>query len=292
MTPRSYNLKQVFNLKRQIESDVDAIAHIGWELRGDRFKSFVSAVHAVMPDTIDRDTIEQSVTDLLGKELTPNELHKTAWRLAGNLKRLRSYQPAPLWTRQLEDEWVPALISRVETTPDKRNRKAYKVTAKILAGSPASMQVSTVWSKGFCFARGRPLGFTKSNGKYPMHDPVEFTNLRMTILISSELSIGSPMFDKLLDKESAAVLSYNRKLLSMRQRTAASKFSCPQGFTHACFNCPIGFDSCPAAVHEKTFEGRKCKNCEKIGWFDPARPHKFCMECVECEKFKIKAEKE
>lgn len=81
---------------------------------------------------------------------------------------------------------------------------------------------------------------------------------------------------------------YNKKLYKRRQ-----KKPCLMGFKLKCSECSIGYtgkslNSCPYATHSCAYEKKPCTNCQKIGWFDTARPNSKL--CIACEVLRIKRE--
>lgn len=278
--PRMPSLQTIQRLKAKLESDVDVIAFIGWPLTGSVYHDFVETVHNVLPDGIDVTTVSKSLIDLLGKELSEELLQPVAWRLAGNVRRLRDGIPATVWTRQQVDEWVPLLVKEVKLTHSRLGKPEAELITKAVAGSPASMPISLTWSRKFCHARSRHVGFTPGWGKLPYRHPYEFVGLRLTGMVSAEESNGHPVVSKVLDDEPSSVVNYNRRIISARLRRPESGFTCPKEYEHPCHLCPIGYDDCPVGTHPNTFVMRYCTTCKQDNWSDPGRRGKVCVDCA------------
>jgi len=221
---------------------------------------------------------------LAGVTLTEEILDTVAWRLAGNLERLKLHRPALPWCRQEVDEIVPVQILDVYPgyTPTRKFGGTFPL--RILAGTPASHIIDQFWTSGYCRLIAQILGFSAPWGKRQYIDLRQFVGLRLSVRIATELSGSAPRFEKLWQEDDkikpASLYQWNQDVLRMRRRDT---FQCPRKYPLdqvQCHFCVVGTDECLAATHEATYTKSYCEVCEKDNWFDPASPQQdLCLEC-------------
>lgn len=251
-------------------------------------RELAKAIHQRLPKKkILEDVVYESLTTLAARRFSAAVLDGVAWRIAGNLPRLESFHPATPWNRQPQDEYVPVQVSRVARSY--RFRKPLAVlTLKILAGTPAGLQMTKQWSPALCRALAYRLGYERARHATPFRDTRELVGFRFYALLQPDLCRNGPDFESLWLTEDGrrvhpgSCYSFNRDVI--RTRSRSDDFTCPQNYDPVdvpCYRCWIGRDRCLAAVHDKTFEKRRCDACEKEALFDPALVSAVCIDCYD-----------
>lgn len=298
MTPplRPYRLADVAARQRKILESGDLRDLLGEPLQGDTFRRFVDGLRACLPKKIPRELIEQSVQHLVGQVLTEERLEEEAWRLGGNTRRLKNLQPVPPWGGQPTLEWVPVQIVGGEHYRTRWTNLAGMIYQfQVLAGTPCPHVMTKFWSRGVCRLAASRLGFSKPWGPRPFKDFLQMFNLRLYVLVDAEQSRdGKPGFTVIAEEQPSGVLTWNRRLLRMRQRDPAVGFVCPRRFPDSfpCYRCPMGLDECPAATHPETFVPGECPRCgSEQAWFRDARDA-HCVDCEIRERWRVRSRKE
>lgn len=279
----SYNMAVVLKRKRKIQNN--GAVFVGRILDRETFQEFVEAIRLALPNRgrdIDEDVVIASLRHLAAQKLTSEMLAETAWRLGGNLHRLRSCTPVLPWGLQPLPEWVPVQMLRCNLRWTKGKSRKYGATfyMRIMAGLSCPLMMYQFWTSRFCGLISRDMGFTFSRGPYPYRDPREFIGLRFYAKVDPCLSEEAPSFHEI--RVTSGCKNWNRKLLVMRARSDPEFFRCPFNHPgeHPCYLCPVGQDRCDAAVHERTFVQRRCRRCRRRdAWFDPMYRRKICVDC-------------
>jgi len=282
---RSYDIKRVMEVKRKIQADLEVQSCIGGPLSGSDLGEFAMVICNTLPGDIRVEPIEDSIICIAGEDITAEVISDLAWRLAGNLHTLRKGQGITPWTNQPKYEWAP--MQCVEALPRRtRNHKlSAKVTFRVLAGSACPELITKHWTQRFMRYVSTNVGFSKPWGDYAFKDIHEFVGLRMYGLLSPDLSIGGPDFDKV--KVTPSLHQYNRDI--MKKRGRKDGFECPAKYTHPCFNCSVGYDQCSAATHPRTYSREFCQSCKKDAWMDPRCVHAgVCVDCMNVKSLSKK----
>ena len=278
-TPRltPFNINSVMRVKRTVQDSPEVVKFIGADLSVEDYAELVDCLEGVLPSGISRPAIYDSLLHLVGRTLTSEELPKIAWRLAGNLSRLRRHEAVPAWTTQTSLEWVPAQIVESLLGRDYKQTLGSTFSFRILAGTSAGLIVSKFWTARYCGFLSGSMGFTRSYGKYPYSDLIELVGLRLYLLCDPEHSGNRPGFNSV--RVTPSLEDFNKDKIKIRLRDG---FDCPKNFPiiRVCRKCPVGYDECPAAVHPRTFSSNYCYNCEENKLFDPSD----LSECVECSR--------
>jgi hypothetical protein len=250
---------------------------------------FFQGVRRTLPKEVDAGAVFQSIRYLVGQRMTEALLTEVAWRLAGNVTRLRRGIAVPPWNRQADEEFVPVQISGVQKL--RRFNKLYvEWSARVLAGTSVGLTVSKTWTDKFTRAVAQRLGFSKPWLAGAFESPYELYGMRFYVLIEPRLCTSTPGFETLwYDSDEQKIrphsfYEYNRMLIRMRQRPD-DLFSCPQNLPHSlpCHLCIFGAEHCPAATHGRTYEQRRCDACNRDeAYFDPMVPGR--VVCVECHQ--------
>lgn len=278
-------------------------------LVGDDFNKLVDLLWSHMPSKVVREVVYESVRYLAGTKLTYKIVDDLCWRLAGNLERLGQRRAVPTWKRQQYYEWVPAQITKVKLRRGGRQgaQLGHDVTFKILAGTSCALEVKQWWSfkksrylarvrdeKGHGFSFSKPPRDSDQISLHLFLNARQFVALRCLLLIDPTLcDDDGPGFKELAF--SATFSAWNLQQHKQRARVEP-QYTCPFEFgqQHHCFNCPVGLDQCPAAVHNKTYRFKPCKQCQnEEAFFDPEeRVSKVCVDCTDHNVIKPPGESE
>ena len=286
-----YSLHRVFNRRDKLFRRV-AAKFVDKKLVDDAISELVSEVCDVMPSSISKPVIFQSLFDLVGETPTKQMLFDTLWRLAGNIPALMRSEPVHPWNVQHSTEVVPAQVIEVHTVRH-HSKVTQSVLCQFLAGSPSSLQAHQRWSSrkcaylarrkddagnGFMFSRS-PGSRSRREAKYPYADPRQLVGMRCLVVVPPELSEDGPNFQEI--RFTSSLGSHNRELLKRRARVDEG-YDCPQGFnrSHACHVCHVGTEKCSAACHPRTYEVDFCSSCGQQAYFDRKDFTGYCVNCA------------
>lgn len=275
---KSVSLPGVMRLKAKIENDEELVSFIGDPLSGQELKEFSGHLVRLLPGRISREVIRDSLLDMAGKAVTEDLIKHVAWRLAGNLRLLRTGRPAKPWTRQTVPEWMP--LQFVEARP-RRSAKGHfgaNFVLRVLAGTACPELITKFYTAKFCRFVATKIGFSKPWGSYPFKDIREFVGLRVYGLFTPRSSLHRPNFEQVHAVPS--MISNNRVLLRWRTRANGCGFTCFKGYKTPCWQCEVGYDQCAAGVHPRTYTLRDCVACQNNNWHDPRESRELCVECA------------
>jgi hypothetical protein len=245
--------------------------------------ALVKALQKQLPRGVQYDTLFETARQLLGVELTPEICLEFSWLLAGNLPRLRRGDVITPWTHQPEDEWVPLHVTAARPHRNRYGQVGWLYEFLVLGGRPSSCRIVRFWSRTAGQVIGRRLGFTPVWGQYAMTEGEQLVGLRLWGLIAAARSPQEPKFGEIACP--AATLQYNRKLLKLRFHYTP----CPEGWTHPCHRCVIGYAECAAGTHRKTYTQGFCEGCgQDDAYFDPDRDSRHCVQCLTREALRPK----
>lgn len=305
MRPPSFNLKHVFSARKKICGHIDIAAMAEVELVGADFERFVDTLQAVMPGgkSIKRATLRDSLLPFIGARLTEDLTRTIAWRLAGNMKRLRSGIAVKPWRRQTFDEWVPVQIVGTQIHKTRYGKIGTKLEMRILAGTSATEFTSAFWTRQFSRYIGQDLGFSKPYGDTPFTNDAELTNFRLLIKVSAEKSKTHPVPEQF--KPFASGVAWNKQLLLWRTRSHGCGHHCPKNYPESvkCYQCEVGYVSrkqpvpggkpidtvaCKAATHRIEYDIKDCPKCNKRAYFDLDKSNSICVSCLTDSVIKSK----
>ena len=143
METPSFNIREIERRRETLIAGV-LTPYVGHKFNPDEVSI---QLHQALPTGIPYDAVFESTRYLAGQQFERKDALGLAWRLAGNIKRLKEGQTVLPWTVQFTDEWVPLQILRVERTRDHRNRIGYSCTFRVMAGSPAAMKIINFWNQ-------------------------------------------------------------------------------------------------------------------------------------------------
>jgi hypothetical protein len=249
----------------------------------------VSTFKSCLPQAVKRENLLASIKHLAGEKLTEELISNTAWRLAGNLPRLRAGAVgAPPWHLQRADEWVPVQIEDARFARTKR-QLGYTFDFRVMAGTPCTLVIEKFWSLQFCRRMSRFMGFSRfgtneKTGEVPYNlfrDATELVTLRLQVLITPELSDKEPGFKQ--TKVGPAAVAWNREQMRFRARQDA-EHACPKNLSAniLCHRCPFGYRTCRAGTHVRDYRIDACKGCRaKRAFFDGHISGEVCLACIE-----------
>ena len=225
----------------------------GLRLDANNIQRFADSVQKAIPK-VKADVIYDSMEHMAGEILTPKVLRETAWRIAGNRRKLEQHEPVHPWTVQRELEWAPVQI--ISSTPELNPRSKFfgaNYAMRVMAGSACPMLVVKWWSSKFVKSLAIKGGYTRKRNKYPFQDISELVNMRFLVQLEPKLSRGKPGFAQITTAPS--LVKWNRAIIQKRFRKNGKElWPCPLRYTHPCFKCHVGYLDCEAAVHKDTFE--------------------------------------
>lgn len=305
---QAFDLKKIATVRTKILDDV-CYEYYGLLLVGELFMQFVADLHREVCPAGDLAAFVNTARSLAGRELTSEAAEEFAWRVAGNLHRLRRGLPVPPWDGQVEPEWVPmeivSVLKRRRVFKAKKPEHAAKagedglvrqrgvrIVARVLAGLSAGVYYRRFWSNEYCELVKRALGFDRwDRAKYsrvvsrrharPYSDPRQFFGMRLYGLVRPELCRPGELYCDPL-KATAPGVAHNRALTSLRLREG---YDCPLGYeldVVECHLCHAGVQSCKAACHPFDFVQGACPRCKNEPvWLDPEAGQETCVDCDE-----------
>jgi len=246
-------------------------------------EGFVQSILELLPGGATYGTVFESISYLIIRPPTDRELWELSWRLAGNLPALRKGIPVRPWCNRESNGWMPLQIVRAVRTvcpyppgTGKIRWDGYRYWFRVLAGPACPELLSWVWPHHVTRAVARKLGYTAPFRKYP------FTSGAQLVLLRFLGEVGGAEDARNLYPVVCppAMLKWNRDNV-IRRRLHIDP--CPNGWTHPCQKCAVGYLECPGAVHRHTYEYRRCPVCgNERAVFDPERPDK--LDCWHCAK--------
>lgn len=247
-------------------------SYIDARIVGETIPDLCNDIGAVLPQTISRDALYESIRVLAGTTLTRKDAMELSWRLAGNVDRLIAGERVLPWTRQVEDEIVPVRVERIHADK-RRDVDGFTLHCRALAGTPCPMIFPQFFSYASCRAISRTLGFSATWGAYPLRTPLHFMSLMFFAHIEADKSGEMPYFKQV--SGSSGLVDQNRPKIEVRCRAKP----CPRGFQHHCEKCWLGQDECPAAIYPKSLVQRECVQCANMGFFEPDDEGALCLNC-------------
>mgnify|MGYP006921299420 CR=1 FL=1 len=298
---------KIIEAQRLLE-EVVMYPYYGLTLTGETLKEFMFRVkNAVLPAG-DIGAIAQSCIHLAGRPFSREQAKDVAWRIAGNLDRLKGKRgiaprPVPPWTGQCEKEWVLAEVigsSRglrkfkpKQTGPHLKadglvHKHGAELTFRIMSGPPAGKQVTKFWSFDMCAAMKVHFGFDRfDRAKYnsnhtgishPYQDSTELFGMRIQVLLDpAKCTPDLVHFDEVYGTSST--IGWNRTLMEKRQRV---DYKCPKKFSDSldCYRCHIGRNECEVAVRPLSLIELNCSMCGAKTRVEPEKAD-VCTTCKQ-----------
>lgn len=301
---------KVLQLQKELEEST-FFPFYGLSVVGDVFIGLVEEVKQTALPAGDIGVFTQTCLNLAGKDFTRVLGADLAWRVAGNLPRIKGNAkkgilplPVPPWTGQADREWVLAEILRVEGSQRRFKpkdasqapgadgfvkRSGVELTFRLMSGLPAGRVVKKFWSYERVDMSKVDLGFDRFNRarysnnfvgvSHTYQDAAELCGMRLQVLVEpAKCTPDTVAFDEIYG--TASTLAWNRRLTEMRAR---HEFKCPKGYPDEfdCYRCPVGRDSCSAACRPTSLNQAPCAGCNnRHAWFDVAVSNQECLGCL------------
>jgi len=223
VTETDYRVPSITAVIRLRDKLVDShlFSFNGLRLDANNIQIFAASVQKAMPK-VKPDVVYDSMEHMAGQVLTPSVLRETAWRLAGNKKRLEQREPVHPWTVQRELEWAPVQI--ISCQPEANPRSKFfgaNYAMRVMAGSACPLIVVKWWSVKFAKSLAIKGGYTRRRNKYPFQDMAELVNMRFLVQLEPKLSRGKPGFAQITCATS--LTKWNRQIIQKRFRKKAAR---------------------------------------------------------------------
>lgn len=225
---------------------------------------------------------------MAGRVPCRDDLELLAYRLTGNLERLKMFRPVTPWgsTQSVNEKVLAQIISY---RPERRKNPTTRFTIQLVTGLAAGMRTQVWWDVERCYVVSVVTGFDRpanTIGSEPRHylftAPPQLVGIYGEAFISGTESskVGAPVLTQFKCTDHLRAL--NRVLIKKRFRVEDG-YDCPRGFpvTYPCHHCPVGYGTCPAAVHARDFVTNACDYCkDPEAVFDPDWSLDRCVNCV------------
>lgn len=220
---------------------------------GTALTDIVEAVHAALRGKVPRSVVFPSVlASFGGRTVTEAMWDRFAWRMAGNLGRLKAGLPLPPEPVLEHPGWVPLRVLDHAAATRRDGAPAVAYTFRAMAGPMATATLTHQWSRRAWPALAVRLGFSRrGRGPYVTRDPAELVNLWLMAWLDPDLERRRYAWRSIT--VTPVMRDHNRDLLAIRFR----KVPCPQGRDHPCLACPVGYQGpggCPAALRPASLE--------------------------------------
>jgi hypothetical protein len=306
----SYSLPKIFEARRKILEEI-FLPYYEAVLTGELFMRVVQAVHLQAVQSTELSAVVETCRSLAGHALTRAAAEEVAWRIAGNLQRLRAGEAVPPWTGYTPVEWVPIVLLRVRKrfrsfrATSKQyaaeadahgmvHRRGVRVRFQVVGGLAAGRCFEQFWTQDYCETIKAAFGFAKRNRarytrvvsrrpSYPFLDAREFYAMWLMVRLEpARCQTDALRFDAC--KATPATLQRNRDLIQLRLR---DDYVCPEGYDVTavpCHECTLGREQCVAACHAYTFVLVHCARCGQTAHCDPEDGTQFCIDCIQDEE--------
>lgn len=288
---RSYNIGRITSIRNKIYDEF--LLHLSSEkITGQTLEEAIDIVSAAVSHSASSKVIRSSMLDIIDLVVTKENyprLYSFAWRIAGNTYSLSRGRAASAYNCQLQNEWVPVEVEKVQidflTKKSGDKVPGARLTLRVMAGSPASKSFKIFWPDSVIRIYKPLLGFSKKKvrpASWPANKPfLAFENanqlfgMRFYAYLTPESCKEEINFEKIKCPKSC--LDHNKALTLKRIR---HNFKCPFSYTHMCHSCPVGRDKCIAACHLKTYTLGQCQGCNKKSFFDKTIATNYCVSCA------------
>lgn len=285
------DLRRIESLRQKLLDEL-LLFHSQEVISGEGLQQVLNTLQRLLPDSIPRQALQDSLVELLGQPLDRPRALKLAWRLAGNTARLKAGHAVPVWSCQREPEWVPVVVVRLDResrhlpTPGGKREQVPGGLARlrVLAGTPAGMFFEKWWTQrfishhrqlfGFARFRRRPENLKPGQLFLGFEDIRQLAGFRLSALLTPASCARGLDCEKI--RCPSSLQEHNKELLTLRARL---RVPCPRGYSHACHVCWLGQEHCRAGCHPRTFVRQHCPACHRNDAFlDPDRPE-VCVDC-------------
>lgn len=261
--------------------------YVDQSLTGDAFMLFTHAVHAKLPGT-SLSAVTSSLNHLAGIVINRHTMTRTMRLLAGNTRRLEKGVAIADTTWRNSHNWAAGEIHNVVEAPFKPEYGTrWDLMIDILSGPSVGLRAAKTVQDNVAKFLGPRLGFSKPYKDRPIVHATELSGLRVAVYLSPGRNEATAP-NVVAVQVTNAMLTYNRKLVSKRNRV---DYKCPKGYpieTVPCYRCPMGRDRCPVSLHPITLVRVKCDRggCDKQFWHDPD-VNSTVKLCANCKRSKV-----
>lgn len=275
MSASKFNWQHIKKRRNKIAAFLSA-HYVGAPIVGDAVNDIAVFILSTMPADIPPSAVYETVRLLSGETLSTTDAQAFAWRVAGNLPRLRLGEPVVPWTRQVRDEIMPVRIESVFFSR-RFDDNGFIFRCRAQAGSYCPNVFAQFLSARSCSAISHAVGFSHTSwGPYPYAGvAAHFVNMVFFAHVVAERSRDQPWFREV--SASSSMLKANKELLAVRCRTR----HCPLDYQHPCAQCHVGYVDCGYAVHKTTYVQQRCRVCGKDSFFDTSVTSTSCLACYK-----------
>ena len=271
------SVSRIFSLRDKIYDGLTE--YVGTSPSGDEYKAFIDDLYTILPKGARYADIFEACSYIQSKELTKLLIFELAWRIAGNWEQFKVNKVVYPWLGQGAKEWVPVQVMKAVKTKLTSGECGWAYKLRILAGSPCPLVIWKSWSYKACNYIASKIGFTPTWDKYPFREGSELTSLRFQVEIDPKYCRnGKPGFNNI--QSTPSLEKWNRTVLKARAHIDPP---CPYGFTHFCYQCPVGYKDCLAGTHVATYVKQFCQICNAETWHDPEADN-VCVSCREAKR--------
>jgi hypothetical protein len=222
-----FNVTQVFKTRDKVFNQVFQPRQYDMLVGPRHIQQVVEDLQKALPGGIEFNTLFETVRPLVGKELTPKLCGEFAWRVAGNIQRLKDGLPVYSWSTQESEEWTILQVLRaVRNRNPRTDEVGITYDYRVLLGSPCPLVISRWWSQPQCSIAARALGFSAAWNKYPYTTGEQLVGLRLAVYLDPQYSRDKPGFKEIAPTNHC--LQWNRDILRLRLRHE----DCPNGWLH------------------------------------------------------------
>lgn len=268
--PPPYSVTDTIKLRDKI---YDATCrHVGTILTGEDFEILLNDVRSSINNLGDRGkaSVGSSLSYLAGRELTQSDLYRAAWRLAGNLRVVKSGIAVPPWSPAVPPCWCLVQVTSVQRSLNRENY--FNVSLQVMAGPACPESISRPLSGEACAYAARKSGCGPPWKPTAYRHPLDLVSMRLFVLVQA--GNDGITFSGVRCPDSLKN-GWNRDILRGRARITAP---CKYDFNHACRQCPVGYGDCVFSSHADDYTAGVCSACGQVGWLSPG-----LTRCVRCE---------
>ena len=219
---------------------------------------------------VDYAALLTSVLKLSDAQVAPRDV---AWAIAGNVSVLK-HRPVMPGRWPTDPVWLVWQVLDVLPVHNRRQERRVLLRVRCLAGEGCPGVITVSWSeKAARFYATHKHGFglvTDGNVRYV--NPRQLVGCRFYGKIALGVKLKLPKI-----RATATQQKQNLALLAARCRV---KFKCPNGWTHPCHTCAVGYSRCPVGTHSEDWARETCQTCLTRTTVDPAWDRATCLTCL------------
>jgi hypothetical protein len=272
---KRFSLQRIFKLRDKL---IQALRpYLDKNVIGETVRDLTEDVYNALPPFTSHDAVFETCRTLAGTRLTMAAAAEFSWRIAGNLDNLLNGIPVIPWSRQIEDEWLPVQVLRLDPA-HVRGKSGFMARFRVLAGSYCPGIFEQFLTRASCAAIARAIGFSRTR---PYMCGAHLTNLRFAVFIEAARSTEQLYFKDIACP--ASMKSHNIELIDIRVRNKPCLFN----YDHMCESCAEGYITCPAAVFQQPLVYQHCSKCDATKAFDLSRSGEMCLNCWQTQQLAL-----